>query len=57
MSVERQPSEESSAESESAAAPQLSVCESRPGRSVFLESGNVDGWIASDLTFDVGEKR
>ncbi|MDS0296253.1 hypothetical protein [Halogeometricum luteum] len=57
MSVERRLSEEGTTESESAAAPQVSVCESRPGRSVFLESGNADGWIASDLTLDVGEKR
>lgn len=33
--------------------PEISVCESRPGKSVFLESGNTDGWIASDLTIDV----
>jgi len=34
-------------------APEISIRESRPGRSVFLESGNTDGWIASDLTVDV----
>lgn len=28
--------------------PDIAVCESMPGRSVFLESGNTDGWIASD---------
>jgi len=32
--------------------PKVSVCESRPGRTVFLESGNTDGWIASDLTVE-----
>jgi hypothetical protein len=32
--------------------PTVSVCESRPGRTVFIESGNTDGWIASDLTVD-----
>ncbi|MFC4359342.1 hypothetical protein ACFO0N_15470 [Halobium salinum] len=30
--------------------PDVSVCESCPDRSVFLESGNTDGWISSDLT-------
>lgn len=33
--------------------PEISVCESSPGKSVFLESGNTDGWIASDVTMDV----
>ncbi|MEF8814878.1 MAG: hypothetical protein V5A55_13845 [Halovenus sp.] len=33
--------------------PPISVCESCPGTAVFLESGNTDGWIASDLTVDV----
>jgi hypothetical protein len=32
--------------------PAVSVCESCPGRAVFMESGNTDGWIASDLTVD-----
>ena len=26
--------------------PELSVCESAPGKAVFIESGNSDGWIA-----------
>jgi hypothetical protein len=33
--------------------PEISICESCPGKSVLLESGNTDGWIASDLTVDV----
>lgn len=32
--------------------PTVSVCESSPGRTVFLEAGNTDGWIASDLTVE-----
>lgn len=32
--------------------PEIAVCESAPGTSVFLESGNTDGWIASDVTVD-----
>jgi hypothetical protein len=35
--------------------PEISVCESAPGRSVFIESGNTDGWIASDTTLEVTE--
>lgn len=34
-------------------APAVSICESCPGTAVFLESGNTDGWIASDCTVDV----
>jgi hypothetical protein len=33
--------------------PEITVCESCPGTSVFFESGNTDGWIASDLTIEV----
>ncbi|OYR59304.1 hypothetical protein [Halorubrum halodurans] len=33
--------------------PDLNVCEGRPGRSVFIESGNTDGWIAVDDPVDV----
>lgn len=33
--------------------PQVAVCESCPGTAVFIESGNTDGWIASDTTLDV----
>jgi hypothetical protein len=33
--------------------PEISVCEGAPGRSVFLEAGNTDGWIASDTTVDI----
>jgi hypothetical protein len=33
--------------------PDLSICAGGPGTSVLLESGNTDGWIASDLIVDV----
>lgn len=33
--------------------PDVSVCETCPGRAVFIEAGNTDGWIASDTTYDV----
>ncbi|MBB6647244.1 hypothetical protein [Halobellus ruber] len=32
--------------------PAVHVCETCPGRAVFVESGNSDGWIATDLTVD-----
>lgn len=40
-------------ESESDQAPTVTVCEGCPGRSVFTESENTDGWIATDLVVDV----
>lgn len=33
-------------------APDVVVCETCPGRSVFVESANRDGWIATDLTVE-----
>ena len=33
--------------------PEISVCKSCPETSVFLEAGNSDGWIASDLTVEI----
>ncbi len=40
-------------ESESEQVPTVTVCEGCPGRSVFMESENTDGWIASDHVVDV----
>ncbi len=40
-------------EQEPSYTPEISVCESCPGTSVFLESGNTEGWIASDVTMEV----
>jgi hypothetical protein len=34
-------------------APEISACESCPGKIVFLESGNTDGWLSSDVTVEV----
>jgi len=31
----------------------VSACRTRPGRLVFIESGNTDGWIATDVVVDV----
>ncbi|ERH13072.1 MAG: hypothetical protein J07HB67_02105 [halophilic archaeon J07HB67] len=38
-------------------APTLTACTTSPERTVLLESGNTDGWIASDLTVDAEEFR
>lgn len=32
--------------------PVITACESRPGRTVLIESDNTDGWLSSDLTLD-----
>jgi hypothetical protein len=32
--------------------PAVAACGSRPGRTVFVEDGNCDGWLASDLTVE-----
>jgi hypothetical protein len=33
----------------------VSAHESRPGKVVFTEDGNADGWISTDTTLDVRE--
>jgi len=33
--------------------PAIAVRESKPGRAVFVEDGNTEGWIASDRTVEV----
>jgi hypothetical protein len=33
--------------------PEVSVCESCPGKVVFIERGNTEGWMASDSLVDV----
>jgi len=33
--------------------PAVRIRESAPGTAVFVESGNTDGWIASDTTSEV----
>jgi hypothetical protein len=51
MVVETQ--SERDVEIESQDTPELSVCETEPGKTVFIEAENTDGWIASDVTVDV----
>lgn len=38
-------------------APTLTACTAGPERTVLLESGNTDGWIASDLAVEAAEFR
>lgn len=54
MATSTQSPTDGNPEGEDPQRPEISVCESCPGKSVFLESGNTDGWIASDLTVDIG---
>lgn len=35
--------------------PAVTVCETTPGRVVFTEDGNSDGWIATDLTVSLSQ--
>jgi hypothetical protein len=53
MAVGTQSNTTPNPEDEQASTPEISVCESRPDRTVFLEADNTDGWIASDMTVDV----
>jgi hypothetical protein len=53
MAAGTHPEAESRTEPEAYDGPEISICECGPGRTVFIESGNTDGWIASDLTVDV----
>ncbi|RAW46222.1 hypothetical protein DQW50_05495 [Halorubrum sp. 48-1-W] len=48
-----EPRRGSEREPEPARTPDVNVCECSPGRSVFIESGNTDGWIAVDALVDV----
>lgn len=52
MSMGRR-SRDEEADSDRPSTPDVSVCKSRPNTSVFIEIGNTDGWIASDVIFDV----
>jgi hypothetical protein len=53
MAAGTQSHPERAVESDPSETPEVSVCESCPGTSIFLESGNTDGWMASDLTVEV----
>ena len=53
MAAGTQSHTESTSEPEPSRGPEICRCETCPGKSVFLESGNTDGWIASDTIIDV----
>jgi len=46
-------SETIDAETEQSEPPEISICETAPGKTVFIETDNNDGWVASDTTVDV----
>lgn len=33
----------------------VTICETRPGKAVFMEENNCDGWIATDTTVELAE--
>ncbi|GGC54284.1 hypothetical protein [Haloferax sulfurifontis] len=53
MGAGTQSNSESASEPDRPDSPEISVCKGGPGKSVFMESGNSDGWISSDVTIDV----
>lgn len=53
MPTGTQSQRETDASTDSQESPMVSLCETSPGKSVFIESGNTDGWIAIDTTLDV----
>ncbi|AFK19389.1 MULTISPECIES: hypothetical protein [Haloferax] len=53
MTTSAQSHSETTSDQEPQQGPEIAICESRPGKSVFLEAGNTDGWISSDMTVDV----
>ncbi|EJN61471.1 hypothetical protein SAMN04487950_2675 [Halogranum rubrum] len=55
MAVTPRPDATETFDEESEDAPDISVCESTPGTSVFTEAGNSDGWIATDFVVEPWE--
>lgn len=55
MSVHTRPDRVGSAEEVPDGRPEVSCCDGCPGRTVFIEAGNTDGWIATELTVEVPE--
>lgn len=53
MSMGRQSKTGRAVETSAEDRPEVSVCESRPGTAVFIESENTDGWIAIDGPVEV----
>jgi len=53
MSLSAQSQTNYTIESPSEDRPEISVCESAPGKAVFIELQNQDGWIATDEPVEV----
>lgn len=50
MTIAVDPDEQDDAATTADEAPNVAACETCPGRVVFTEDGNTDGWISTDLT-------
>lgn len=50
MTVTADPDESSEETATLEEPPVVAACETCPGRVVFTEDGNTDGWISTDLT-------
>ncbi|SFG41307.1 hypothetical protein SAMN04488063_1964 [Halopelagius inordinatus] len=46
---------EEKGQDESTKSADIGVCESSPGKYVFIESGNCDGWIGTDTVVEPWE--
>lgn len=44
---------DAAAEASDAPLPDVRACRSRPGKVVFIEDGNTDGWIATDAAVEL----
>lgn len=53
MAVSTRSRTDAPSERERTEAPEIIVCESSPEKVVFIESGNTDGWIASDVSAEL----
>ena len=52
MDADSRPRRDTALDTDPVGPPPISVTEGRPGVTVFLESGNTDGWIATDTTVE-----
>jgi hypothetical protein len=55
MAVQSQADSELPSAQTEESCPSISVCETCPGTVVFLETGNTDGWIATDSPVELDQ--
>ncbi|MFC4357968.1 hypothetical protein ACFO0N_08415 [Halobium salinum] len=53
MATGTQSNSKANTESTASQTPEVTACETCPGKVVFIESGNNDGWLSSDTVLDV----